>query len=249
MSRSMRSESSSSLGGRARTPESFEGGRRTPTTPDGIRSRAKTPETLRSRPRTAEIVARTTGSTEKLQGSSRFPRAASATPTSRLKKAKVFCEKDFKQFLARQEHHKELQARHHAIPNGLVAGLRPTPLIPILNGHGYVIQGSVYVEADYRSVPQQGERLGFFFLRLCVDTIVERLISPTTFAGKRPTWARMLPKGINSTTPVGARFQSFLQRQKDSLDRKEKRARSAPPSAPMPQVRMHPSHPIPAFIV
>ena len=86
-------------------------------------------------------------------------RTASANPSSRLKKPKVFCEDDFKKFLARQDQHKAAQARHLVIPNGLIAGLRPTPLLPIMNGNGFVIQGSIYVEADWRSKPQQGQSL------------------------------------------------------------------------------------------
>jgi hypothetical protein len=33
-----------------------------------------------------------------------------------------------------------------------------------MNGNGFVIQGSIYVEADWRSKPQQGQSL----IRVCV---------------------------------------------------------------------------------
>ena len=119
----------------------------TPLTPDTIRSRAKTPDALRPhRPPSAEIPAMP----HKEQTISSVP------ASSALKTPKVFCETDFKKFLSRQDLHKTLQAKHHRIPNGLTAGLRPTPLCPILSGNGYMIHGSVYIEADFRNKKQQG---------------------------------------------------------------------------------------------
>ena len=68
----------------------------------------------------------------------------------------ITCDDDFKKFLARQDLHKTMQAKHHRVPNGLTAGLRKTPLCPILSGNGYVIHGSIYIEADFRNKKQQG---------------------------------------------------------------------------------------------
>ena len=55
--------------------------------------------------------------------------------------------------------------------------------------------------------------------------------------GKHPTWARILPKGIKSTTPVEPSWNAFLAKQKESLDRKKRRAASVPPTIIMPQVQ------------
>jgi hypothetical protein len=143
-----RSESSSAPS-RAKTPD-HRARAKTPSTPDTIRSRAKTPEGMRPRSAWTELGDKEENVEQK--------RAASATPASQLKKPKVFCEDDFKKFLARQDQHKAAHARHLVIPNGLIAGLRPTPLLPIMNGNGFVMQGSIYVEADWRSKPQQGHR-------------------------------------------------------------------------------------------
>ena len=113
----------------------------TPKTPDTFRSRAKTPEQSRR-----SSVAGPGAST-----------AASRPESPPASKPKVFCEKDFNKFLARQDLHKAMQKKHHQVPNGLLAGLRATPLCPILSGNGYVIHGSIYVEADFRNKRQQGE--------------------------------------------------------------------------------------------
>jgi hypothetical protein len=145
----MRTQSASSTArSRAKTPDPVARAR-TPGTPDTTLSRRATPEGIRPRPASTDPGA--------IEGGAALRRAASATAASRLKKPKVFCEEDFKKFLARQEQHRAAQARHLVIPNGLIAGLRPTPLLPIMNGNGYVIQGAIYVEADWRSKPQQGD--------------------------------------------------------------------------------------------
>lgn len=123
-------------------------------TPDSIQNRAgtKTPNNLNSRPHTANSFA----ISNNVPRSQREP-DASATPASRwLKKPKAYSEEDFRKFLARQDQHKALQAKYHVLPNSLIRGLRPTPLLPILNGHGYCIQGAVYIDADWRNKFQQG---------------------------------------------------------------------------------------------
>ena len=251
----MRAQSaSSSARSRAKTPDPV-GRARTPGTPDTALSRRATPEGIRPRPASTEPGA--------IEGGAALRRAASATPVSRLKKPKVFCEEDFQKFLARQEQHRVSQAKHLVIPNGLIAGLRPTPLLPIMNGNGYVIQGAIYVEADWRSKPQQGDLL--CTLRMIATSpccLARRLRSSDRrstctaqrdltkarlrlVTGKRPTWARTLQKGINSTTPVEPSWNAFFAKQKESLDRKKRRAASVPPTVVMPQVHsllLQPSH-------
>jgi len=87
------------------------------------------------------------------------------------------------------------------IPDGYISGLRPTPLLPIMHASGYRIQGCIYTEADERNKRQQG---------------------------KSPTWARSRKRAGLSADSVAEpehdmHFQSFLQRQREALARRDKR--------------------------
>ena len=97
-------------------------------------------------------------------------------------------------FLARQSAHKAHQDKHRVIPNGLIAGLRPAPLLPLMHASGYHIQGSVYTEADWRNKRQHG---------------------------KSPTWAKM-DEGF-AKPDLDTKFLGFLQRQNEALARRDKR--------------------------
>ena len=125
----------------------------TPKTPDTIRSRAKTPEQSR---RSSLAGPGANAPIAPMPHKERASTVASLPDSLPASKPKLFCEKDFNKFLARQDLHKTMHAKHHQVPNGLLAGLRATPLCPILSGNGYVIHGSIYVEADFRNKRQKG---------------------------------------------------------------------------------------------
>ena len=54
-------------------------------------------------------------------------------------KPKVFNEKDFKRFLERVSAHDAMKKKNHTMPDAMTAGLRPVPLLPLMNG-GYCIK-------------------------------------------------------------------------------------------------------------
>ena len=150
-------------------------------------------------------------------------RPKSASPESTLNRRKVFIEADWvgldvprtstlcicnasrslidlahqANFLARQKAHLASKAKHFVIPDGYISGLRPTPLLPIMHASGYRIQGCIYTEADERNKRQQG---------------------------KSPTWARSRKRlSADSVAEPDMHFQSFLQRQREALARRDKR--------------------------
>ena len=73
-------------------------------------------------------------------------------------KPKVFNEEDFKRFLERVSAHDAMKKKNHTMPDAMTAGLRPVPLLPLMNG-GYCIQGAVYIESDSRCARQLGKPL------------------------------------------------------------------------------------------
>lgn len=104
-------------------------------------------------------------------------------------------------FLARQKAHLASKAKHLVLADGYISGLRPTPLLPIMHASGYRIQGCIYTEADERNKRQQG---------------------------KSPTWARLRKwAGLGADSVAepehDMHFQSFLQRQREALARRDKR--------------------------
>eukprot|EP00802_Teleaulax_amphioxeia_P010491 Tamp_10519.p1 GENE.Tamp_10519~~Tamp_10519.p1 ORF type:complete len:362 (+),score=76.88 Tamp_10519:248-1333(+) len=166
------------------------------TTPDNVLSRAKTPDAAPSRmkPSQRPLTAGAWRSTAMLAGAPRRERAKSASPESVLNRRKIFSEADWESFLARQSAHKAHQDKHRVIPNGLIAGLRPAPLLPLMHASGYHIQGCVYTEADWRNKRQHG---------------------------KSPTWAKM-DEGF-AKPDLDTKFLGFLQRQNEALARRDKR--------------------------
>ena len=98
--------------------------------------------------------------------------------------------------MARQSAHQAQQAKHRVIPNGLIAGLRPAPLLPIMLASGYRIQGCIYTDADWRNKRQRG---------------------------KSPTWAKSANSYSFAKPEHDMKFLTFLQRQNEALARRDKR--------------------------